>query len=106
MVNFLRRLFGGGGGGPASRYLTYYVRPKRCNEVVVVRVDSFNDLSELDEGGYFVRKIARGERCPFPAELHITFDKNRRQTEVTVENGEQATEEDYEAWAAAKGDDI
>lgn len=106
MVNFLRRLFGGGGGGDNSRYLTYYVRPKRCAEVVVVRVDRFNDLSELDEGGFFVRKVARGERCPFPAELHITFDKNRQPSEIVVENGEQASAEDYEAWAAAKGDDI
>ena len=103
MVNFLRRLFGGGGGGTDSRYLTYYVRPKRCAEVVAVRVDRFNDLSELDEGGYFVRKVARGERCPFPAELHITFDKNRQPSDIVVENGEQATEADYEAWAAANG---
>lgn len=104
-MDFLRRFFKGlvGGGTPAERYQPYYVRPKRCPEVVVVRVDLFNDLSSDDDGGFFVRKTARGERCPFAAELSITFDKSRRTLEVMVENGEQVTEADYQAWLDSKG---
>ncbi len=105
-MNFLGRLWNGlvSGGTPAQRYQPYYVRPKRCPEVVIVRVDLFNDLSVSDDGGFFVRKVARGERCPFAAEVSITFDKNRRPVEVTVENGEQVTEADYLAWVTPEGE--
>jgi len=96
---------GGGGKAPAERYQPYYVRPKRCPEVVLVRVDLFNDLSLTDDGGFFVRKAARGERCPFSSEISITFDRNRRVTDITVENGEQVTEDDYLAWVSPASED-
>jgi hypothetical protein len=97
-MGFFRRLFGGGPPPPKDRFVTYYVRPKRCKEVVPVRVDLHNDLSEGDEGGYFVRKMARGERCPFPAELHISFDSSRREVEASVQDGELTDEAAYSAW--------
>lgn len=104
-MEFLRRLFGGlmRGGAPAERFVPYYIRPKRCPEVVVVRVDLYNDLSQDDDGGYFVRKTARGERCPFAAEVHITFNKSRQPIEVSVENGEHVSADDYQAWLDSKG---
>jgi len=103
-MNIFRRLWTGlvGNSVPSERYQPYYIRPKRCPEVVIVRVDVFNDLSVNDDGGFFVHKTARGERCPFAAEVSITFDKNRRPLEVTVENGEQVTEADYLAWITPK----
>jgi hypothetical protein len=101
-MGFFRRLFGGGPAAPTDRFVTYYVRPKRCDEVVPVRIDQNNDPSLTDEGGYFVRKIARGERCPFPAELTVSYDSSRRPVEVTVKDGEQVNEAVYEAWLASK----
>jgi hypothetical protein len=101
-MGFFRRLFGGGPPAPKDRFVTYYVRPKRCDEIVPVRIDRNNDLSLTDEGGYFVRKVARGERCPFPAELTVSFDSSRRESEVTVQDGERVSEAAYEAWLASK----
>jgi hypothetical protein len=57
-----------------------------------------NDISEDDEGTKFVRKDVRVSGCPFPAELHVTFDASRRVLETTVEGGELVTREAYEAW--------
>lgn len=103
-MNFLKKLFGGGGGRDQSdlHAVYFYVRPKRCDEILKVRVDTRNDLSASDEGGYFVRKIVRGERCPFPAELHINFDDNRRISKVDVQDGEAVEEQVYNAWNESK----
>ena len=104
MMNFLKRLFGGGGGtGDDKRSFYVYVRPKRCDEIVEVRIDLLNELSQEDTGkGYFVRKIARGTRCPFPAELLLRFNQSRRAIETQIKDGEVVTAEEYEEWLAAK----
>lgn len=101
-MGFFQRLFGSGSSTPQDRFVTYYVRPKRCDEIVPVRIDTNNDPSLTDEGGYFVRKVARGERCPFPAELTVSYDSSRRVVEVAVQDGEQVTEAAYEEWLASK----
>ncbi|GIK30349.1 MAG: hypothetical protein IT298_17190 [Chloroflexi bacterium] len=96
-MGFFRRLFGG--GRAVDRYVTYYVRPKRCSEVLAVRVDRYNDLSLSDDGkSYFVRKVARGERCPFPAELLIDFNGSRVEVHVDVQDGELVDEAAYQAY--------
>lgn len=82
-----------------------YVRPKRCDEVVRVRINLMNDLSLTDdESGYFVRKIASAHRCPFQAEVLLLFDRQKRLVESQVENGEMVTHADYMAWQASQGD--
>lgn len=104
-MNFLKNLFGGGGRSSDSgdRGMYFYVRPKRCNEIVRVRIDPSNDLSQDDDGrGYFVRKTAQATRCPFPAQLFIQFDGSRRLTSSTVEDGELVSEADYLAWMEVK----
>lgn len=101
-MGFLRKLFGGGGASQ-QQAMTFYVRPKRCDEIVVVRLNLMNDLSLTeDNAGYFVRKIVRAYRCPFEAELLVNFDKDRRVTELTVENGETVEEAVYQQWLAEK----
>lgn len=96
-MNFLKNLFGGGGSS-GGRYLTLYVQPKMCNEILEVRVDLHNNLSLTDdEGAYFVRKMASGARCPFAAELYLEFDKSRTLTEKSVENGTFVTADAYHA---------
>jgi hypothetical protein len=98
-MNFLKDLFGklfGGGGQNSGPELYVYIRPKMCREIVRVRINLYNDLSQTDdESGYIVRKEARGNRCPFPAEFTLHFDRNRNVTEREIENGEFATEENY-----------
>lgn len=104
-MNFLKRLFSPGGGGEGNPATIFYVRPKRCQEIVQVRVDLYNDLSQSDpdqKGKYFTRKGARGMRCPFPAEITLYFDANRRLIETEVTDGEIVSADDYEEWLAAK----
>jgi hypothetical protein len=104
-MGFLRRLFGGGSGGsPADKAgMYFYVRPKHCNEIVQVRVNVLNDLSESDDGeSYFIRKAVRATRCPFASELYVTFDKNRRVLDIGVQDGVAVDEADYNAWLESK----
>lgn len=106
-MGFLKRLFGGGaaGGSKSEPYAMYFcVRPKRSEEIVRVRIDLRNDLSLSDDGGYFVRKVVRAIRAPFPAELLVNFDDRRRVTGVSVENGETVDEAVYDEWVASQGE--
>ena len=96
-MNFLKSLFGGGGRNE-DRGIYFYVRPKMCQEILRVRVDPLNDLSQTDDGkGYWCRKVASAARCPFQAEIELYFDKNKRFKDSSVENGELVSEAE---WAA------
>ncbi len=87
---------------PQDRALYLYVKPKACGEVLRVRIDTMNELSRTDdESGYFVRKLARGARCPFQVEIEIQFDGNRRIVSTEIINGTEATQADYEAYIAS-----
>lgn len=98
-MNFLKKLFSGGGGGQSGdRGIYFYVQPKACKTIVQVRVDPLNELSRTeDEKGFFVRKLVSGHRCPFQAEIVITFNGNRKVVNTDVTNGTLANEEDYQA---------
>ncbi|MCU0498675.1 MAG: hypothetical protein MUF87_15090 [Anaerolineae bacterium] len=100
-MDFLRKLFGGNRTSTANA-LYFYVRPKRCQEIVEVRINLMNDLSEDEAGGWFVRKMVRANRCPFPAELHVHFTADRRVQQVGVQDGETVTEAEYLAWQAGQ----
>lgn len=103
-MNFLRNLFGGArSGAPGDTTGFYvYVRPHRCKEVVEVRINLLNDLSEDDSSGgrYIVRKTVRGERCPFPSEITLYFDQNRRLLNQEIDKGEFLSTQEYERWLA------
>ncbi len=104
-MNFLKNIFGGGGRSgniDDQRGLYLYVRPKRCDQIVEVRIDLWNDLSEREGGGYLVRKVAQATRCPFAAELHLTFTEKRIVIDKGIENGEFVDETTYQAWLAEK----
>lgn len=93
-MNFLKNLFGGGAPRDPGYYV--YVRPVACEEILKVRVDLYNDLSLEEDGqGYFVRKMARGHRCPFPVEMVLHFNGSRQLVDRQIEKGEFVTEEDY-----------
>jgi len=101
-MNFLKKLFGGDQQS-ADQGMYLYVRPKRCDEIVAVRIDPFNMPSEMDDGsGYYLRKVVSAIRCPFQAEVELFFDKGKRITDKRVTNGEFVSEEAYQAWQATK----
>jgi len=102
-MNFLKNLFGGGGSPQDKSAFFVYVRPKRCDQIVEVRINIYNELSLNDLGdGYFIRKMAQAARCPFAAEMTLYFDKNRNFKGGDVENGELVSTEEYEQWLTAK----
>lgn len=104
-MNFLKNLFGGGSQTPVDRNGMYiYVQPKRCEEIVEVRINLMNDLSRKDEGnGYFVRKMVSATRCPFQAEVTIEFDNQRNVISQEAENGEIVDAAAYQRWVASQG---
>ncbi len=108
-MGFFKKLFGGTGGKPAGSVsgdrdgMYFYVRPRGCEEVIRVRVNRNNDLSQSDEGdSYFVRKLARGEKCFQSVEMELYFDKNRMLVDSQVKGGELVDAAAYDAWIASQ----
>lgn len=106
-MNFLKKLFGSGGGSPVHREgnsAYYYLKLDRCGEVMRVRVDMNNDLSLNDESsGYWVRKMITSSnyKCP-KAEITLYFDTNRRLDKSEIQGGHLVSREEYDAWMAAQ----
>lgn len=103
-MDFLKRLFGLGGGQPHDASgMYFYVRSHRCDEVVQVRIDRNNDLSLQDDfETYYARKIAVGTECFDRMEAEFYFDKNRRLTDKTVTGGVFVDYDDYVAYLEKK----
>jgi hypothetical protein len=94
-MNFLKKLFGIGGGGGSDEFMLY-VRPKMCNRVLPIEVKRIEQLSLNDnEDGYWVRKIANHPRCPFEVEVILHFDKAKKLTHKEISNGEFVDEQTY-----------
>lgn len=109
-----KKLFGGGDknkgssggkrgfGGGDSRGTYLYVQPHGCDEIVQVRVDIHNDLSESDDGSVlFARKLARGIKCTRSVELEVFFDTNRNYVDTKLNGGVLVDEAAYLAWQKA-----
>ncbi len=101
----LRGLFGGESGAERDgRALWLYVRPHRCDDVLRIRIDMMNDLSQRDDGeGYHVRKLASSAnyRCN-QVELELVFDRRRRIEGREARGGVFVEREDWEAWQASQ----
>ena len=97
----------GAGSGDESHIMRYYVRCRRCGEVLVGRADLRNDLSLLGEGdadtGYIYRKVLIGaKRCFAQVEVTLHFDEQRRLTAREVQGGEFVDEAAYQAQTGAQ----
>ena len=106
--------FGGGSGGSVDRGLYWYVRCNRCQDVVRVRINMANDVSEISDqpdedaasvkpanpaARYAVAKGVVDSKCFRPMRLTILFDGRRRELESTVDGGEVV---DQAAWEAVR----
>ena len=103
-MNFFKRLFSS--PAPQSRGQYYYVKPTGCTEIVRIRVDTMNEISQNDDNnGYFVRKSARGTsyKCTRTAELLLTYDSQKRLLNTEILGGTIVAEADYEAWLQSEG---
>lgn len=100
-MDFLRRLFGGQRQhGPPDNGLHLYVRCSRCGALVHVRVHLYNDLAvDYDDNenvsGYWLRKEIMDSRCFRLMYADITFDRNRREIQRSIEGGEFISAEEY-----------
>ncbi len=106
-MNFLKKLFGGGestgsreAGDGSGMYL--YVKLLRCGDIVRVRVDMNNELSQNDESdGYWVRKlVSNGNYKCTKGELTVYFDSNRRLTNSEIQGGQLVDKNEYDSWLA------
>ena len=75
-LDFLRRFFTGVGvGGSSSQDGGIYVRVKcnACGETIQARVNPTAELSQMEDGGYFVRKVLVGKQCFRPIEVELEY---------------------------------
>lgn len=108
-MDFLKRILGVGAGGGASsgssgdpNGLYFYVQPNGCEEIVRVRVDKANDLSQDDDGKLFVKKYARGTKCRQGVDLMLYFDGSRKMVNSELTGGVLVNEAAYQAWQAGQ----
>lgn len=97
--DLLRRVFGG--GRPDERdgdALFVYLRCTACGEKLRLRISRQHELAQdYDTGGYFVRKVAVGQRCFRPIEVSLRLDRGQREEWREISGGESLTREQYEA---------
>jgi hypothetical protein len=88
-LSFLSRLFGGGGRATSADGGIYIrVRCDACGEVIQARISPTSELSQSDEGGYFVRKVLVGRQCFRPIEVELRYaDLGRTETSRAVKGG-------------------
>lgn len=103
LVNFLKNLFSGNGARQDTDDGLYvYVRPTGCEEVIQVRLNPRNDLSQQEGGGYFVRKMARGNhRCFNPVDMTLYFSDDRKLVNHEISGGDLVDKAAHDAWLVA-----
>jgi hypothetical protein len=84
-VSFLSRLFSGGGGARSADGGVYIrVKCDACGEVIQARISPTAELSQADEGGYYVRKVLVGRECFRPIEVQLRYS-DLGKTEISRE---------------------
>ena len=116
LLDALKSIFGlgGGAGGSVDRGLYRYVRCNRCQDVVRVRINMANEVSEISDtpdedpdvtrptnpaARYAITKGVVDSKCFRPMRMTILFDGRRREIESSVEGG---TVVDEAAWEAVR----
>lgn len=72
-MSFLSRLFGGGGPRRSDGGIYIRVKCDACGEVVQARISPNSELSQSDDGGYYVRKVVVGRQCFRPIEVQLRY---------------------------------
>ena len=119
LMDTLKSILGLGGGADASadRGLYRYVRCNRCKDVVRVRINMANEVSELSDepeedsgeiaatnpaARYAVSKGVVDSKCFRPMRLTILFDGRKQELESSVQGGEVVDEAGWEAARASR----
>ena len=112
-MNFFQRILNlfSGRATPKSRYLSFYVLSKRCNEPLMGQVDTQNELSQTDEGDYplYPRKVlatSGKNRCFSQVEVELWFDSNKQIAKHEVQGGRWLDADEYLAEVASRNEQI
>ena len=108
----VRGLFGSSGGSrdeedDDAEAFYLYVACDRCNDLVAVRVNRRNDLSQEfnpSTGAVTSYRYQKGivdQRCFRPIHVTITFDSSQREEMRDIAGGRFLTREEYRAARAA-----
>lgn len=99
-MDFLRRLFGGGGASFQSSGMYFYIRSRRSGEIIELRLD-LNQLTPDYEkervSGYYAHKTLVGQRSFERLEADFHFDPQKQLVDQKVTGGEFVTREDFVA---------
>ncbi|MFN8531427.1 MAG: hypothetical protein U0670_22715 [Anaerolineae bacterium] len=106
---FLKKLFGssdkskGTRGASGDRGLYFFVKPFGCDEIIRVRIDPMNDLSQSEDGkSFYVRKVASGVKCFKRVEMEFNFNGGKQLVDTRIQGGELVTEADWLVWVGAQ----
>jgi hypothetical protein len=87
-LSWVSRLFGGSRQPAANGGVYIRVKCDACGEIVQGRINPTSELSQLDEGGYFVRKVLVGRQCFRPIEVQLRYsDLGRHELSREVKGG-------------------
>src|SRR3974377_479901 len=87
LLDSLRTLFSSRPSAKADDAIQIYVECERCKARVRVRLDKRHDLSQSEEGGYFVRKEIMDSKCFRMMTAEISFDGSYRIQSQEVQGG-------------------
>jgi hypothetical protein len=102
-MQWLKRLFSGGGRRAPDTALWLHVRCKRCGEAIRIRVDRRYDVaSEWRNPGepgpaYTMHKDIVGARCFQRIAVDVGFDARMQMVEQRVTGGDLLTADEYAA---------
>ncbi len=96
LLDKLSSLFGAKGSGGGDDAIHIYVECERCKSKVHVRLDRRHDISQREDGGYYVRKEIMDSKCFRLMAAEITFDSAYRIQSREVQGGRFLTKEEFE----------
>jgi hypothetical protein len=90
-----QKLFGSRTAAESDDAVHVYVECGRCRSKVHVRLDKRHDLSQVEGGGYFVRKEIMDSTCFRLMVAEIAFDAAYRISRQEVEGGRFLTPAEF-----------
>ncbi|HTU02491.1 MAG TPA: hypothetical protein VMG58_11770 [Candidatus Sulfotelmatobacter sp.] len=99
-MGFLQRLFGRESSASTDDGIHLYVECEHCRSKVHVRLDPRHDLSQADDGGYFVRKEIMDGKCFRLMAAEISFDRGYRIARQEISGGRFLSPEEFQGGSA------
>ena len=97
LLDKLASLFGATGASGRDDAIHIYVECERCKSKVHVRLDRRHDISQREDGGYYVRKEVMDSKCFRLMAAEIVFDSTYRIQSQEIQGGRFLTQQEFEA---------